>query len=164
MLRTTRISGIIVLAAIIGFAGFAFANGGGMMGGGSMMGSGTMGGSSGFGESMLDLIRSYTGRMGNGGNGDLSQRESARVQRARDNFLHSTRQLRSDIRDKQSSLKNELGKTAPDKDKVNQLREELFRLQSIYDQKLSAYERENRNATSDREGDESANPSYGYDR
>ncbi len=162
MQRAMRITGVIVLIAIFGFSGFALADGNGMMGGSSMMGSGTMSGG-GFIQGMIDLFQGNPSRMGYNGQ-SRPYRGRPERQQPRDDFFDSTRRLRTEIHDKQSALEDEMGKQAPDKAKVTRLQNELFRLQSEYDQKLSDYERTVGHNTSSSNGEDSANLSSGHDR
>ncbi len=140
MKRSTGIKGLIIFAAVVGLAGYAFAHGSGMMGGG--MGRGMMGDGHGSGYGTMDQGRDYGRHRGGYGNGDLSREDAARYQQARNKFDEATRRLRNDIQDKQFELKDEMNQTEPDAAKVSRLQEELSRLQSEYDQKALAFELE----------------------
>lgn len=154
MKNRNRLHGLIIVAAIIGIAGLTFA-GGGMMGGGGGYGHGMMGNGSGYGQDrmgngygsgygMMNQGRDYGDRMGNYGYGNRSGEDSDTQQQPGDQFDEATRGLRSDIRDKQQALQNEMDKATPDRDKVFRLQSELSDLRAQYDRKALDFELENR--------------------
>ena len=155
MKNRNRLHGLIIVAAIVGIAGLAFAGGGmmgggggyshGMMGGGSGYGHGMMGNGYGPGYGMMNQGRGYGDRSGDYGYGNRSREDSARLPQSTSRFDEATRELRSDIRDKQAALQNEMDKATPDRDKVHRLQGELSDLRAEYDRKALDFELENRN-------------------
>lgn len=156
---------LVIIAAVLGLGGYAFAHGGGMMGGG-MGGPGMMGSGSGYGYGMGGQGQGYYGRqMGNNGyGGNLSQQDAARLQQARNRFDASTRRLRNDIRDKQAALNDEMNKTEPDAGSVSRLQNQLSRLRSEYDRKALAFQIEMRNIVPNGTNDRNTTPDNGYRR
>lgn len=154
MKRINGISGTIIVIAIVGVAGLAFAHGGGY--GYGMMGPGMMGNGYGYGmmgPGMMDQGGYYGNHMGDDGYGRLTREQADRLEKARDSFYDSTRQLRHDIRDKQFALNDELDKAGPDAAKVIQLQKDLSQLRSEFDQKALAYRLETRKILPESDGD-----------
>ena len=162
---------IIAFIATSGLVSVAFAHGGWDDGGygghmmgygsGSGMGPGMMGdGGYGMGAGMMGYgYGPGYGRYARGNiSADLSREDRNRLQQAQDKFFDETRTLRSQIRDKQFALNDELDSANPDKAKVTELQTALSRLQSDYDQKALAYRLDVRKILP-----ESAGPrGYGY--
>ena len=149
MKKITGIQGFLIIAAVVSLAGLAFANGGGMTGGGSGMGPGMMDNGSGnsYGNNygmMNQGNQNYGHNTGNNAYGALSRQDAARLQQARSNFEQNTRQLRSDIQNKQTALKGALSKAEPDAARISRLQSEISQLRSEYDQKALALELETR--------------------
>jgi len=154
MKNRIRLHGLIIVAAVVGLAGLAFA-GGGMMGGGSGYGHGMMGNGSGYdqgrmgngygsGYGMMNRERGYGDRMGNYGYGNRSREDSEGKQYSNRRFDEATGGLRNNIRNKQEALQNEMERANPDRDKVHRLQSELSHLRAEYDRKALDFELENR--------------------
>ena len=165
MKKRNSLHGLIIVVAIVGLAGLAFAGGGmmggnggyggGMMGGGGGYGHGMMGNGNGYGQGgmgngygsgygMMNQGRGYGDRNGDYGYGNRYREDSERMQQSRNRFDDATRGLRSDIRDKQEALQNEMDKSTPDRDKVHRLQSEISQLRAKYDRKALDFELENR--------------------
>jgi Spy/CpxP family protein refolding chaperone len=161
-MKTSRNTKSIVIAAIILMAGttLAFAHGGwydddygcGHCMRGSMMDPG-------YGGRMME--QGYGGRMMGPGHGDrmmgrdqcrgmmgpgrgqgryralanLSDKDRAKIDAAREKFFDETRSLRRDIEDQAYALHKEMRKDAPDIAKVTQLQKQLSKLQDEFDLK-----------------------------
>jgi Spy/CpxP family protein refolding chaperone len=135
LMKITRTSQSIVIAAVVLIAGatFAFAHGG--WGGddygygrhmrGNMMGPGCQGRMMGPGQ----------GRGHHHGYANLSDEERAKVDAAREKFFDETRSLRRDIDDQTYALRKEMNSDNPDSGKVAQLQKQLSSLQAEFDQK-----------------------------
>jgi hypothetical protein len=160
--------GILVAVLTVGIAAVAFAHdgygggymtgpgyGGGMMGpgyGGGMMGPGYGGGMMGPGYGGGMMGPGYGGGMmgpgyGVNGNtprawGNLSEEDAAALNASQEKFFNETRDLRSQIQEKQIALNNELAGATPDQGKVAQLQKELSGLQAEFDQKAVAHQLE----------------------
>lgn len=163
MKKINGFSGAIIVIAIVGLAGLAFAHGGGY--GYDMMGPGMMGNGHGYGmmgPGMMDQGRYYGNPVDDDGYGRLNREQADRLEKARNSFFDSTRQLRHDIRDKQFSLNDELDKSSPDAAKVQQLQKELSQLRSEYDQKSLAYRLEIRKIMPEGAGDRNFGSYGGY--
>lgn len=152
MKSNTIVFGFIIVAAIVGLAELAFAQGGGMMGNGngygySMMGngSGMMDNGNDYGQGMMNQDRDYGDRMGNYGHGNLSRQDTDRLQQSRDKFDKATRGLRNDIQDKQEAMQYEMDKADPDPGKVHRLQSELSQLRAQYDRNALDHQLETRN-------------------
>jgi hypothetical protein len=162
MKSSIGIRGLIVIAAIVGLVGTAYAFSGRMMGGGGyghgygygMMGNGNgsgygngygMRGGYGYGYGMMNQGLGYAGPMENNGYGNLSKDDAARLQHSRDKFEKATRGLRKDILVKQHALQQEMAKADPDPGKVSRMQRELSGLQSQYQRKAMDFQRETRN-------------------
>lgn len=154
MRKRNSLNGLIIVAAIVGLAGLAFA-GGGMMGGGGGYGHGMMGNGNGYGHGrmgngygsgygMMNQGRGYQDRNGNYGYDNRFREDSERMQQSGSRFDEANRGLRNDIRDKQEALQNEMDKATPDRDKVHRLQSELSQLRAEYDRKALDFELENR--------------------
>ena len=144
---------IIGLAAVLtlAIAAIAYAHGGyggSMMGpgygghmmgpgyGGNMMGPGYGGHMMGYGPGYGPYMDGYDNR------GNLSDEDAAKLDAAREKFFKATQDLRSQIREKQFDLQNELNKDNPDESKVFELQKALSGLQAEFDQKALAYQLE----------------------
>lgn len=149
MKNRNSLHGLIIVAAIVGLAGLAFA-GGGMMGGGSGYGHGMMGNGGGYGQDRMGNGHGsgYGDRSGNYGYSNRYREDSERMRQSRSRFDESTRGLRNDIQDKQEALQNEMDKSTPDSDKVHRLQRELSQLRAEYDRKALDFELENRKSQS----------------
>ena len=122
----------------------------GMMGygyGGPMMGPGMMG--YGYGGRMMGpgmMGYGYGGPMwGPGTNGygpKLTDDQLAKLDAAREHFFTDTADLRSQIREKQFELRNEMNKDNPDEAKVMQLQKDLSNLNDDFSQKSLQYQLE----------------------
>jgi hypothetical protein len=121
---------------------------GGMMGqgygGGYMMGpgyGGMMG--PGYGGPMMGYGPGYGPYMnGPGAWGNLPEKDAAALNESQEKFFNETRDLRSQIQEKQIALNNALAGTNPDEGKVIQLQKELSGLQAKFDQKAIAHQLE----------------------
>ena len=163
MKRIHGITSALVVIAVVGFAGLAFAHGGGY--GYEMMGPGMMGNGGGYGmmgPGMMDQGSYYGNPMGDDGYGRLTREQADRLDKARDSFYDGTRQLRINIREKQFALNDELDKANPDTAKVQQLQKALSRLRSEYDQKALAYRLETRKILPEDSGDRDFGRYDGY--
>ena len=140
--------GILAVVSTVAFAAIAFAHGpygsggygGYMMGpgyGGSMMGYGYGGGH------MMGYGYGY-GPQARGQNawGNLSEEQTAQLERARERFFNQTRKLRNAIDDKKLDMRNELTKQDPDQGKVTRLQNQISELQAQLDQKAVAHQLE----------------------
>jgi hypothetical protein len=153
--------GILVAVLTVGVASLAFAHGGygggygmgpgyggymtgpgygGMMGqgyGGYMMGpgyGGMMG--PGYGGPMMGYGPGYGGYMNRPGAwGNLPEKDAAALNASQEKFFNETRDLRSQIQEKQIALNNEMAGANPDKNRLIQLQKELSGLQAKFDQK-----------------------------
>jgi hypothetical protein len=131
-----------------GYGGYMMGQGyGGMMGqgyGGYMMGpgyGGMMG--PGYGGRMMGYGPGYGPNMtGPGAWGNLPEKDAAALNESQEKFFNETRDLRSQIQEKQVALNNELASANPDKSKVIQLQKGLSGLQAKFDQKAIAHQLE----------------------
>lgn len=142
---------IIGLVAVLTLplAALAYAHGG--YGGGYMMGPGYGGHmmGPGYGRHMMDYGPGCGPYMGYGPQmrgydnwGNLSDENAAKLDKARDEFFESTRDLRRQIDKKQTAIEEELRKDNPDTGKVVDLQKALSGLQAEFDQKALAYRME----------------------
>ncbi|WP_319405411.1 periplasmic heavy metal sensor [uncultured Desulfosarcina sp.] len=160
-MKTNKMN-IIGLAAVLtlAIAAIAFANDGygGYMGGygshmmgrgyggGYMMGPGYDGGhmmGPGYGGHMMGYDSddgSYC--RGGGAWGNLSDKDSAKLDASQEKFYNETRELRNQIDEKGIALNNEMRKDNPNKDKVFELQKEVSSLRNDFDQKALAHQLE----------------------
>jgi Spy/CpxP family protein refolding chaperone len=111
----------LVVLMLVGFIGFsATADAGWGRGGGNCAGAG-------------DCPRGGYGGQGFGGN--LTDEEIAIMQKERNAFLESTRELRERHYQKELELRAELAKQSPDAKKAAELQKEVSGLESELDQK-----------------------------
>lgn len=128
----TKIS-IVAIVFTVGIAAVAFAHGWNGSGyGGYMMGPGMMGYGPGYGGNMMGY--------GPYGYGNLSPQDTAKLEQSQQKFLNDTIDLRNSIQEKQFALNQEIQKTNPDRDNVNNLQKELSQLESQFDQKALEYQ------------------------
>jgi zinc resistance-associated protein len=66
---------------------------------------------------------------------DLSDEDTAALEKERDAFRAATEDLRKNIYDKKLALRDELGMEKPDAEKASKLQKELSALESAFDQK-----------------------------
>jgi Spy/CpxP family protein refolding chaperone len=141
MKSNNSVLGFIIVAAIVGLAGLASAQGGGMMGNGND-----------YGHGMMNQDRGYKDRMGNYGHGNLSRQDADRLQQSKYKFDEATRGLQNDIRDKQETMQDEMDKADPDPGKAHRLQSELSQLRAQYDREALNYQLEIRNLGPNGEG------------
>lgn len=129
---------------VAGIASLAFARGGwdgwGGCGGdgyGPHMGRGMMWGGHGPGG------RGYH-KWDNGRWGNLTEDQRVKVDAAREKFYADTEALRTQLREKQFALREEMNKETPDSAKVAQLQKELSQYEAEFDQKRVQHQLEMR--------------------
>jgi Spy/CpxP family protein refolding chaperone len=135
LMKTTRTTQSIIIAAIVLIAGstLAFAHegwGGGDQGCGYQMRDGMKG--PGQGHHMMGPGQ---GRGYHHGYANLSDEQRDKIDAAREKFFEETRSLRRNIDDQAYALHKEMNKDNPDSDKVAQLQQQLSKLQADFDQK-----------------------------
>jgi Spy/CpxP family protein refolding chaperone len=139
----------LALAAIAyahgGYNRYMSGYGGHMMGsgyGGHMMGPGYGGHmmEPGYGGHMMGYGPGYGPHMRGYDNwGGLSDEDAAKLDAAQEKFFQSTRDLRSQIEEKQFALRDEMNQENPDRGKVLELQKALSGLQAEFDQKALAH-------------------------
>jgi zinc resistance-associated protein len=139
-MKTTRTTKTIIIISVILLAGAAFAYAHGGYGNGRHRGE--------YGGHMM--WPGYDGhKMGYGpgwgrhrGWDELSEKEMAEVEAAREKFHNDTKELRGQMDEKTVQLRNEMNKDDPDGGKVAKLQKELSDLRAEFDQKAVAHKLE----------------------
>ena len=133
-----KILSVVALVGILGFAGYAVADGG--WGNGNQRGYMAM--------NAPDDCPRWGGGQGKGPGGGkqagLSQEDAKAFEAQREAFFNATKTLRGDLYQKQLELRSEMAKAEPDAKAAGDLQTEISKLRGDFDQKRLAHRLEMR--------------------
>ncbi|MCF8053041.1 MAG: periplasmic heavy metal sensor [Desulfobacterales bacterium] len=141
---------VMAFIVTLGVVGLAFAHGGfdGYGFGGHMMGPGYGMMGPGYGPHMMGPDTMGYGHprgwRGDSDNLELSRQQADKLESAQESFYRDTRDLRSQIYDKNAQIQEELAKQNPDRGKIMDLQKSVSKLESELDQKQIDFQLEAR--------------------